>query len=134
MDKKIGSYLLVLELNHDKKIKIGSQGIINFKKGHYIYVGSALNGLDQRIQRHIRKQKKLHWHIDYFLEWANVKCVYYKEGNKKEECTIARTLEDNLSSIVAFGSSDCKCQSHLFFGSCGEISKSISNFNINQYL
>jgi Uri superfamily endonuclease len=45
-----GTYLLVMELHEDTSIMVGKHRIIHFKKGYYVYVGSALNGLEQRIQ------------------------------------------------------------------------------------
>ena len=62
-----GTYCLLIHLKQDSKITIGKLGEKNFQKGYYIYVGSALNSLKTRIQRHLRKEKKIHWHIDYLL-------------------------------------------------------------------
>lgn len=115
-----GSYILVIELKKDKTIQIGTLGKIHFKKGFYAYVGSALNGLEQRINRHLRKIKKKHWHIDYFLDFAEVVDVFYKENETREECKIAKMLGNQLVSIPGFGSSDCRCKSHLFYGFSGK--------------
>ena len=69
MNKKTsGSYILLLDLDNNLEIPVGKLGNISFQKGHYVYVGSALNGLDARIKRHLRKHKKIHWHIDYLLK------------------------------------------------------------------
>ena len=54
-----GSYVLIIELNQDITIYIGSLGSIFFKKGFYSYIGSALNDLENRIKRHIRKKKNV---------------------------------------------------------------------------
>lgn len=129
-----GSYLLVMELKNTKTIPVGKLGKIDFKKSYYIYVGSALNGLDQRIQRHLRKQKKTHWHIDYLLNYAKIVNIFYKQNELKEECFIARILEKELSAIPGFGCSDCSCKSHLFYSSYEEIKNAISNLEMKQYL
>ena len=110
-----GSYLLLLELPEDKPITIGKHGPITFPHGFYIYVGSALNGINQRIQRHLRTRKKKHWHIDYLLEHATVVEIFYKENKKREECTIAQCFHNSCTSIPGFGCSDCTCSSHLFY-------------------
>jgi len=116
-----GSYILIIQLKKDKNLKIGSLGKIKFKKGYYAYVGSGMNNLQKRIERHLNfKRKKLHWHIDYLLknrENGNlvVRGVYFKISKVKEECKIAEKLSKNFSSIENFGSSDCKCKSHLFY-------------------
>jgi len=130
----MGSYLLLMELKNTETIPVGKLGKIDFKEGFYIYAGSALNGLDQRIQRHIRKQKKIHWHIDYLLNHAKIVNVFYKQSEAKEECFIAKTLEKELSAIPGFGCSDCTCKSHLFYGPYEGIKNAISNLEMKQYL
>ena len=127
-----GSYILLIELENDKEIQIGKLGNIFFEKGFYVYIGSALNGLEQRINRHLRTDKKLHWHIDYLLKSAKVDSVYYKENKQKEECKIAKSFS-KLKSVNGFGCSDCKCKSHLFYGSKNEIIKSINSLDMTHY-
>jgi Uri superfamily endonuclease len=123
-----------MELKNTETIPVGKSGKIDFKKSYYIYAGSALNGLDQRIQRHLRKQKKMHWHIDYLLNHAKIVNVFYKQSQVKEECFIAKTLEKELFILSDFGSSDCLCKSHLFYGSYEEIKNAISNLEMKLYL
>lgn len=110
-----GSYILLIELSRDMEIQIGKLGRMEFRKGFYAYVGSAMNNLEKRIERHIRKEKRLFWHIDYLLENARVKEVIYTESSKREECRLAKNLGKYFTSIQNFGSSDCECKSHLFF-------------------
>jgi len=110
-----GSYILLIELSRDMEIQIGKLGRMEFRKGFYAYVGSAMNNLEKRVERHIRKEKRLFWHIDYLLENAEVKEVIYTESGKREECKLAKNLGKYFTSIRNFGSSDCKCGSHLFF-------------------
>ncbi|MBN1860220.1 MAG: GIY-YIG nuclease family protein [Candidatus Thermoplasmatota archaeon] len=116
-----GTYLLVLKLDKDALIAIGKRGVLSFKKGYYVYVGSALQGLDQRIRRHLRYEKKMHWHIDYLRPYTEVVALFYKENTVKEECTIAQTLQRTFDNIPRFGCSDCCCESHLFIGELEEI-------------
>ena len=115
-----GSYLLVIELKNNTTINIGKLGKKQFSKGHYVYTGSALNGLEGRIQRHLRKQKKIHWHIDYLLNHAKIVGVFYKKNETREECNIANRF-NKLHSIEGFGCSDCNCKTHLFYGSKNDI-------------
>ncbi len=56
--KDRGSYLLVLYNEKPFTKKIGSLGEREFKKGYYVYAGSAMKGLENRIKRHMRKSKK----------------------------------------------------------------------------
>lgn len=128
-----GSYILVIKLRQNKEIQIGKLGKIHFKKGFYIYVGSALNGLENRINRHIKKTKKKHWHIDYFLDFADIIDIFYKERETKEECNIASTFDKQLSIIAYFGCSDCRCKSHLFYGPYEKIIQVVKNLYMMRY-
>ncbi|MEM1513355.1 MAG: GIY-YIG nuclease family protein [Candidatus Thermoplasmatota archaeon] len=110
-----GSYILIIEIENDKKIKIGKREIY-FKKGYYAYIGSAMNSIEKRIERHLRKEKRKRWHIDYLLEEGKIKKIFYKESKFKEECKIAKKFL-SFQAIPKFGSSDCKCKSHLFYSS-----------------
>ncbi len=126
-----GSYILILKVEKDMVAEIGKLGILPFKKGYYAYVGSALNGLEQRITRHLRKKKKFHWHIDYFLDKARIKEVWYEEGG--EECEIASVLSF-FPSIKNFGCSDCTCKSHLFHSpSCKKLAHVIEKTGMRRY-
>ena len=111
-----GSYIILIKLPQDQTIDVGSLGAVHFPRGHYAYVGSAMAGFKPRLERHLKSAKKCHWHIDYLLERAPVAEIVLCEANKRIECTIARSLNSQLDSVSGFGSSDCKCPSHLFFG------------------
>lgn len=110
-----GSYVLLMELRTDQEIKVGKLGRIKFRKGYYAYVGSALNNIEARVGRHLSKEKKLRWHIDYLLTKAKIKEVICRESDKREECEIAKKMEKQAKSVKGFGCSDCKCRSHLFY-------------------
>jgi Uri superfamily endonuclease len=111
-----GIYLLLMRMKRDSFIKIGKLGKIKFKKGKYIYVGSAQRNLGKRIERHFKKQKRKFWHIDYLLSSKNIKIekVFCFRGKKKTECKLAKEILKYGKPILNFGSSDCGCKSHLF--------------------
>jgi sugar fermentation stimulation protein A len=114
--KDRGVYLLIIYLPQDKKIKIGNLEEIYFKEGYYVYIGSAKRGLSKRIERHKRKSKKLHWHIDYFLQKAKILNDIPIITNFKRECfLVEKILQISDNFIQKFGSSDCSCISHLFY-------------------
>lgn len=96
---------------------MGKLGYGSFPKASYAYVGSAMNGLRTRLARHLRVEKKLHWHIDYLLQQAEVEEIILCQGEERVECSIAQALAGKFQSIPGFGSSDCKCPSHLYFAS-----------------
>lgn len=112
-----GSYCLIIELKKDSKIKIGKLGYINFRKGFYVYIGSAMSSLESRIKRHLSSNKKKHWHIDYLLLNTNsqINDVLFNISDSKIECDLAQIIRENGEEITNFGSSDCKCSSHLIF-------------------
>ena len=110
-----GSYVLLIQLPEEQTITIGSLKAIYFPRGYYAYVGSAMGGFKSRLNRHLKSNKKPHWHIDYLLEKASISEIILCETNDRMECTIAQALTGQFDSIPGFGSSDCKCRSHLFF-------------------
>ncbi|MCX5813244.1 MAG: DNA/RNA nuclease SfsA [Proteobacteria bacterium] len=111
-----GSYLLILNLDVDKEITIGKLGMIFFKKGFYIYIGSAMKDLTARIERHKRKRKNLFWHIDYLRERATVVHALPIRSSSRLECEIAASVSKiSQDQVKGFGSSDCNCNSHLFY-------------------
>lgn len=110
-----GSYVLLVRLAGKKRIGIGKLGEIEFGPGYYAYVGSAMNGLDKRVSRHLGSRKKLFWHIDYLLQYADVVEVFQVASPERLECRIARKLAENYHPIPGFGCSDCRCGSHFFY-------------------
>jgi len=116
MNKKGGTYVLVILVETQLCLRIGRLGLYDFPEGYYTYVGSALGGLDSRLKRHFRADKRYHWHIDYFLKSAGIKEVWYTYSQQKLECiwnrAIAR-LPGARHPIPKFGASDCDCFSHL---------------------
>ncbi len=112
-----GTYILILELPDSHTVEVGSLGAVIFEKGYYLYVGSALVGLRTRLQRHLRANKRLHWHIDYLLPYGRIREIWYHRGSKRHECAWADALQrmsGTEPSRVPFGASDCDCHTHLF--------------------
>ena len=109
-----GTYILLIELPEERKIMVGKLGTLEFPKGFYAYVGSALKGFQPRINRHLQKSKKLRWHIDYLLEKGEIFEIILCPSEQKTECLLAQKLAKRLKFIPGFGSSDCNCRSHLF--------------------
>ncbi len=109
-----GIYILLVQLDRTKDIQTGKRKF-HLEKGYYGYVGSALSGLEHRLSRHLRTDKRFHWHIDYMLNTARIKDVVCGETVESKECTLAEILSQKLPAINGFGSSDCKCPSHLFY-------------------
>jgi Uri superfamily endonuclease len=111
-----GIYLLFIWLDQERTITIGKLMEIDFKKGLYLYVGRALQGVAGRITRHLLPKKKPFWHIDYLMQYGKaLGVILVASGDKMDECKVAKSLMRRFRSILHFGSSDCQCRSHLFF-------------------
>lgn len=116
MSRVKGVYLLIVSIAKPVQIRVGALGNVSFEKGVYVYVGSAQNNLEKRVERHLKKIKRKFWHTDYLLENENVKIlqVFYKATGKSDECKFAKEISRKGTAIIGFGSSDCNCKSHLF--------------------
>jgi sugar fermentation stimulation protein A len=108
-------YLLVLYLENDTDIQVGSIGNIHFQEGTYIYTGSARSGLWRRVKRHLGRPEKKRWHIDHLTSISIRKAVWWRAHREDGECLAAELLGKEFSSIIGFGCSDCRCGSHLFY-------------------
>jgi Uri superfamily endonuclease len=118
MDLKKGVYLLITELRESMYIEVGKLGVFFFPGGYYVYTGSAMNGVQQRVRRHTGQRKKLRWHIDYLLRYGRVRGIIILSSEDKIECRVNQMVKGLLKGRVivpGFGSSDCKekCGSHL---------------------
>ncbi len=110
-----GDYLLVVQLQEPRDIDVGSLGQVHFPKGWYVYLGSARKNLDQRMARHRRLRKGMHWHIDWLrkeAQWAGCIPIRTKEDLEHRMACALRSISD--WQIPGFGCTDCQCESHLF--------------------
>ncbi len=112
-----GTYVLVILLKRSVWVCVGALGMLFFKKGVYVYVGSARRGLRPRIGRHLAKGKRLRWHIDWITSrrFFEVREIWIT-GAVGVECDLAAALNKQADGVVPrFGSSDCGCRSHLLY-------------------
>ena len=110
-----GSYILILRLPAGRTLNIGRLGGVKFNAGYYLYAGSALKNLTQRLGRHKRENKKLFWHIDYLRAHAEVHLALPIRASHPLECELADALKKISDwQVPNFGCSDCSCTSHLF--------------------
>ncbi len=113
-----GTYVLLLHLGDPLRLNIGRLGEHVVQPGWIAYVGSARGpgGLRARVARHLRHPKPIHWHIDTLTAQVSVRVVWYRTGDIRLECTwavVLRGITGTAAPIPGFGSSDCKCVSHL---------------------
>jgi sugar fermentation stimulation protein A len=112
--KDRGSYLLLMRLDEPRRVAVGSLGEIDFPAGHYTYIGSAMQNLTARIARHQRRRKKLHWHVDHLRQHASEVIPLPIRSSKRLECELAEAFSRQLQPVApGFGSSDCRCNTHL---------------------
>ena len=112
-----GGYLLFLELEKPSAIRIGRLGHWELPAGLYVYAGSGLRSVEARARRHLGKKRTKRWHIDYLTTKARtLDCIAF-ESERRIECDLARSMESlgGKHLIGGFGSSDCKCESHLLY-------------------
>lgn len=117
-----GVYTLLLKVNSDEWIRVGSIGRFRFS-GLYAYTGSALGkgstSLNNRVSRHLRDEKKIRWHIDYVLGCPSTEVKHVITSRteiKSKECEVSRNILTSVcctAPVTKFGSSDCSCHSHL---------------------
>jgi Uri superfamily endonuclease len=114
-----GIYCLVLR-NPGCTARVGALGPVAFREGWHCYVGSALgSGGLSRLDRHIAlaagRDRRPKWHIDYLLtdDRFTLRYAVYAHTTERLECLLARALGE--PDVMAFGCSDCRCPSHLFF-------------------
>ena len=128
-----GLYQLVIRLERRRLITVGRHGRFSFPAGYYVYTGSGKRNLESRIARHLRKQKKERWHIDYLLRYGQVLEVkLYLLG--QGECELSKEVGSLTGSRIVvrgFGSSDCNCSAHLFHFRQNPASKLRAKFPID---
>ena len=119
MESKKGIYALIISIQQTICFPFKSQCYC-LEPGIYVYIGSAHGpgGVKGRVERHLRHEKKIKWHIDNITISPDAKIagiVYASTENP--ECILTPKLEKLgfTHPIPGFGSSDCKrgCRSHL---------------------
>lgn len=107
------TYQLVIHISQRIHVLIGRLGKFYFPAGEYIYTGSAKRNMESRIGWHLRKEKKLRWHIDYLLANRHVQVMRVRRS-RKDECPLNQSVGGTVTAF-GFGASDCRsdCGSHL---------------------
>ncbi len=128
LDQKMerGTYVLIIHVPRERELKIGRLGSKRVPEGYYLYTGSAMGrgaqSLTGRISRHLSRDKRKRWHIDFLLGEEDVRVidVLAIQSTTDGECKVNRYLKKRLEAeikIFGFGSSDCRrgCGSHLLY-------------------
>ena len=70
------------------------------------------------IAHHLKLSRRPHWHIDYLRAHTSVEEIWYCLDTRRLEHVWAEHIglaEGASVPLVGFGSTDCGCESHLFF-------------------
>ncbi|MCX7891062.1 MAG: GIY-YIG nuclease family protein [Burkholderiales bacterium] len=107
------TYQLFIRVACDRVIRVGRLGTFRFPAGRYVYTGSAARGLEARIARHLAREKRLFWHVDYLLAAPGVRVEAVRRSTRPE-CALAGSAA-GTTPAPGFGASDCRagCVSHL---------------------
>jgi len=120
---KAGAYLLLIRLVRPLTIAWRDGGHV-FETGWYLYAGSAKGpgGMRARVSRHMRADKKPHWHVDRITSQCPPAAALCYEG--AAECDLVAALSGSAFSfpLPGFGATDCRhCISHLLRWHGGDI-------------
>lgn len=109
------TYQLHIRLAQPLRVQIGRFGEFDFPAGDYVYTGSAKRNFEARVARHLRREKRLRWHIDYLLAAPGVAVVEVVRSSEPE-CALNQATAGEVP-VAGFGASDCRrgCASHLKF-------------------
>ncbi|MEE2995786.1 MAG: GIY-YIG nuclease family protein [Pseudomonadota bacterium] len=111
-----GAYLLYFSVREPVVLPILRLNNPSLDCGTYVYAGSAYGpgGIRARVSRHLRIEKKPHWHVDYLS--TCVACARVEVFPGGNECDLVLDLLrlGGDTPISAYGSTDCKfCEAHL---------------------
>lgn len=112
--------MVVLKCTQAKTIQIGKLASLQIKHGYYVYVGSAMGpgGVLARLRHHSKISKRPHWHLDYLRGETEFDAAYALYSSERKECEWVEIMAKNEQAskpLQGFGSSDCRCVTHLFY-------------------
>jgi Uri superfamily endonuclease len=112
------TYQLHVHLPQPLHLAVGHLGEFDFPAGRYAHTGSAMRHFAARIARHLRREKTLHWHIDYLLAALGA-TVTGVTRSAEAECALNQGVAGGIV-VPGFGASDCKhgCGRHLKYLGC----------------
>lgn len=121
------TYQLFIDVARTVRVAVGALGLHTFRAGRYVYTGSAKRNLEARVRRHLSRDKRLHWHIDYLLAAPGVGVAEVRRFTTAE-CALNRRTEGTLP-VPGFGASDCRahCGSHLKYLGSGSLTDPVES-------
>lgn len=125
-----GAYGLTFRLDGPMILPIATLRKPVLAAGDYVYAGSAFGpgGIRARVTRHLRADKKPHWHIDHLS--ARAWCIDVRTYPCERECALVADMlaEGAEVPVPGFGSSDCRdCAAQLVLLAAGNQNSNIAN-------
>lgn len=120
-----GSYILIISVGRSVWFKPGSLRRVRLPPGCYVYVGSAMGpgGFEKRVLRHLRRNKRARWHIDYLTRLRSVKVVsiiYTPLPHGESRLTRILSSSGFVKVVKGFGATDSPSDfAHLLFSKEG---------------
>ncbi len=119
MQAEPGTYILLMLVEKEQSIVVGSLGELQLLPGWYAYVGSAFGpgGVRARCLRHLRGGRP-HWHMDYLRPQTQLLEIWFTHDWASREHDWAGLMlkgRGQMTPFEGFGASDCDCTSHLSF-------------------
>ncbi|MFP4560403.1 MAG: GIY-YIG nuclease family protein [Thiohalorhabdus sp.] len=115
MSPSCTTYQLWIRLAEAAEVEVGRLGRCAFPAGWYVYTGSARRHRNARLRRHCRPaaEKRLRWHIDFFLAAPGAE-IRYIALSGEPECRLNAAVGGRVV-CPGLGASDCRagCGSHL---------------------
>ena len=102
---------MLLHLEHETTLQIGRLGSHQLEKSYYVYAERISQQLTGKARRR---------HIDYLRELAAVEGLWVRIGPPPQDCKVIAEvlrLPGDQPGPPGFGSSGCRCRTHLvYFG------------------
>ncbi|MDI3475952.1 MAG: hypothetical protein PWQ79_259 [Thermococcaceae archaeon] len=108
-----GSYFLIIRVDRELELHTKAR-LFHIPPGYYVYVGSAMNSLEKRVERHFRENKKLHWHIDYLLREAKLLRAYLIPSEERLEEKLSLEVSKFGEPVEGFGAGDVRVNTNLY--------------------
>ena len=112
-----GAYAIVVAVTRPFTPPIRTLAGRRLPAGRYLYGGAANGpgGIRARLRRHVRREKPVHWHVDWLTNTFGAAAAVALPGG--DECGVLagmRRFPGVATPIPGFGSSDCaRCPAHL---------------------
>ncbi len=113
-----GTYALLFACPRPARPRVGALGRVALEPGYLVYVGSAFGpgGLGGRLRHHLRRCSRPRWHVDHLRPHTRLLGAWCCNGDRDLEHAWAEAFADLPGASrprLGFGSSDCRCPSHL---------------------